>query len=78
MTQYASPFCFEAGCTRFSGMKGSEYICDAFPEGIPEDIFLGKVLHLGPYEGDYGIQYDGPLAEQELVEIQEIFKETTE
>ena len=31
--------------------------CDAFPNGIPKDIFTGKIDHTKPYAGDHGIQY---------------------
>ena len=33
-------------------------VCDAFPNGIPEEIFSGKVLHHSPYPNDKGIQYE--------------------
>lgn len=31
--------------------------CQAFPDGIPDDIYLGKVIHDKPYEGDHGLMY---------------------
>jgi|GEM_PF-3334452 hypothetical protein len=31
--------------------------CDAFPEGIPEEIFFGRNLHLEPYPEDHGITF---------------------
>jgi hypothetical protein len=32
--------------------------CDAYPEGIPEEILLNKVDHRKPYQGDRGIQFE--------------------
>lgn len=32
--------------------------CKAFPDGIPEAVLIGKVLHLTPIEGDNGIQFE--------------------
>ena len=33
-------------------------VCNAFPDGIPEEIFSGKVFHHTPYQNDNGIQYE--------------------
>ncbi|MCR5704440.1 MAG: hypothetical protein K6G85_07435 [Eubacterium sp.] len=33
-------------------------ICDAFPDGIPGEIFAGFIDHDEPYEGDNGIRYE--------------------
>jgi len=43
--------------------------CEAFPEGIPDAIFLGGFDHRRPFEGDHGIRFlaaDGPEAETAL------------
>ncbi len=32
--------------------------CDAFPDGIPEDILDCTVQHDAPYPGDNGIQFE--------------------
>ena len=32
--------------------------CDAFPGGIPEEILTGEFLHIRPFEGDKGIQFE--------------------
>lgn len=31
--------------------------CKAFPEGIPDEIFLGRNNHREPFKGDNGIQF---------------------
>ena len=32
--------------------------CDAFPEGIPIDIFSGEVSHDKSYDGDNGVHFE--------------------
>lgn len=43
------------GCIHFHKHSGG---CDAFPEGIPKEIILGKHDHHYPYEGDHGILFE--------------------
>jgi hypothetical protein len=38
--------------------------CEAFPDGIPHDIWVLKVLHKKPYPGDKGITFK-PLPEHD-------------
>jgi len=49
----AIPICFF--CRRLHEGKGS--ICDAYPEGIPQEIISGKVDHTKPYKGDNGLTF---------------------
>jgi hypothetical protein len=32
--------------------------CDAFPEGIPDEIITGGFIHKKPFPGDNGIQFE--------------------
>lgn len=43
--------------------KTAKRICEAFPDGIPYEIWLGKNDHKKPYKGDHGIQFE-PLHEE--------------
>ena len=35
-----------------------DWSCEAYPDGIPEEIFNGEVDHKEPYKGDHGIQFE--------------------
>lgn len=51
------------GCRRFRSTEtDSEYVCEAFPEGIPEPITRNLADHRQPYPGDHGIRFE-PLPE---------------
>ena len=47
-------------CKHF--LLSTQFNCDAFPERIPHEIFVGKVSHKKPYPGDHGIQFE-PIEE---------------
>jgi hypothetical protein len=44
--------CF--GCKHYLGSD----ICNAFMDGIPDDILNMKIEHGQPYPGDHGIQFE--------------------
>lgn len=59
------PNCFTRRCRHFTGVKldGQEesterVVCEAFPDGIPDEIAYGENLHTSPFPGDNGIQYE--------------------
>ena len=62
----AVPRCYERRCKHFRGVKqdspGDEsterVVCHGFSDGIPSEIAYGENLHLKPYPGDNGIQYE--------------------
>lgn len=53
-----APICFERYCKHYTGVSqpdGTEmterYVCEAFPEGIPEEILDGSNDHSEPLTG---------------------------
>lgn len=51
-------------CQRYGGTVGPPddplHICEAFPQGIPQSILIGRNLHLKSVQGDNGLLYDPP------------------
>lgn len=45
-------------CTHYHINREEKNTCDAFPDGIPEEIWVGDNDHTKPYEGDHGIQFE--------------------
>lgn len=59
------PRCSIRRCRHYEGVSqpdGTEQternVCAAFQERIPDEIAYGKNLHLIPFKGDNGIQYE--------------------
>jgi excisionase family DNA binding protein len=52
-----TPLCY--GCNHFHGINSRT--CDAFPEGIPNEIWIGTIKHDKPYPADHGIQFKPKL-----------------
>lgn len=59
MTTLPAPQCYS--CVHFHG----DSVCNAFPEGIPEDILYSRHDHREPYPGDDGILFE-PNSEDAL------------
>lgn len=61
-------------CTRFTHNEEGLEVCEAYPDGIPEEILLGAVDHREPYDGDQGILFenDGFLTDEQITERLEI------
>jgi hypothetical protein len=55
MTLRLPPIC--GGCTHFQLITETTGTCDAFPDGIPADIWLSDADHREPVCGDHGIQF---------------------
>ena len=49
-----SPVCMF--CTHLGSVMGRT--CEAFPGGIPDEIWEGRNKHRKPYPGDNGIQFE--------------------
>lgn len=55
MTTTLPPICL--WCVHFD-REESMTTCDAFPDGIPQDILTASADHMEPREGDHGIQFE--------------------
>jgi hypothetical protein len=51
---------------RYQNKKG--YYCEAFPDGIPEELYSFGIPHTKPYKGDNGIQFKQDPAQPILEE----------
>lgn len=72
MTTYRAPMCI--GCKHF---RNEGFTCDAFPDGIPEDILQSRIDHRKPYLNDNGIQFE-PVSPMAARFVARIFPEDPE
>jgi hypothetical protein len=58
MTIGPAPICI--WCKRYLEGKdiGDSNTCDAFPEGIPDEIQVGGFDHRNQFKGDKGVRFD--------------------
>ncbi len=65
----STPMCYN--CAYFRGAESGK--CDAFPDQIPERIWLGKLRHDKPLPGDHGTRFQ-PKDFSEFLSISELAK----
>ena len=64
MTTWGFPLC--GVCTHLSQTDG--LACQAFPDGIPEDIWQMRYDHRNPYPGDNGVLFEPKPGTEKTVE----------
>lgn len=47
-----------AACTHLDRQAAEDLLCNAFPEGIPKEIWTNEVAHTQSYPGDNGIHLE--------------------
>ena len=57
MPSWSIPLCESCRHLR-SGADGFGHACDAFPDGIPDDVYPGGFDHRQPHDGDHGIRFE--------------------
>lgn len=49
---------FSPVCNGCKHLLPGMYLCEAFLDGIPPEIWIGKTDHSKPYPGDRGIRFE--------------------
>ena len=75
MTHGPAPICLF--CKRFNHNIINKNICDAFADGIPENILLNKVDHRKEVSGDGGLLFD-PINDGALLYAEQMFAPSEE
>lgn len=57
MTVAAIPLCESCVHLR-AGPDGFGFVCDAFPDGIPDKVYLDGFDHRQPLSGDHGVRWE--------------------
>ena len=45
-------------CTHLDRQAADDLLCNAFPEGIPSEIWTNEVPHTQSYPGDHGVHLE--------------------
>jgi len=76
MTTIAMPICL--GCTHYDRTApGPGIRCTAFPDGVPDGIYLSAADHRQPFEGDRGIRFE-PIEEADAAYAELLFSPVSE
>jgi hypothetical protein len=55
---FETPACLDCKHYHRSDSGPVAFACDAFPDGIPDEILLHRNPHTAPFPGDHGLQFE--------------------